>query len=86
MSDGMSEEIRLSDNIKAYEAMQSRLETDHFGEWVVVYRKELIGTYPDDETAADVAIERFGRGPYLIRRIGVPPPPLSPTVLWGLAR
>ena len=79
------EEIYLSDNIEVYEAMRNKLETDHFGEWVLVYGKELIGTYPDFESAADVAVPRFGRGPYLIRQIGVPPPPLSASVLWRSA-
>ena len=82
----MTTEFHLSDNIEAYEAMQSKLETDHFGAWVVVYGKRLIGVYPDFESAADEAVQRFGRGPYLIRQVGVPAPPLSASVLWELAR
>lgn len=82
----MSDEIHLSDNIRAYEAMQNELETDHFGDWAVVYGKELVGTYSDFEAAADDAVQRFGRGPYLIRQIGVPPPRLPASVLYRTAR
>ena len=74
-------EAHLSDNIRAYEAMREELECDHTGAWVVVHNRELIGIFPDLEAAADEAVERFGRGPYLIRRIGVPPPDLSTSML-----
>ncbi len=74
-------EAHLSDNIRAYEAMRNELECDHTGEWVVVYDRELIGTYPDLEAAADEAVERFGRGPYLIRQIGLAPRALSSSML-----
>ena len=74
-------EVHLSDNIKAYEAMRDELECDHTGEWVVVYDRELAGIYPDLEAAADEAVAKFGRGPYLIRQIGLPPPALSSSML-----
>lgn len=71
----------LSDNIEAYEEMQHDLECDHTGEWVVVHNRQLIGLYPDLEAAADVATERFGIGPYLIRQVGIPNPDLASSVL-----
>lgn len=74
-------EAHLSDNIEAYEAMREELERDHTGLWVVVYERELIGIYTDFETAADAAVEKFGRGPYHIRQIGVSPPHLSSSML-----
>ena len=73
----------LSDQIEAYEAMRSKLELDHFGEWVVLYNEELIGTYADFQVAADNAVQRFGRGPYLIRQVGEPPLKLPTSVLYG---
>ncbi len=63
----------LSNEIAAYERMRNDLEVDHLGEWVVVRDEKLVGTYESLEKAADDAVQRFGRGPYLIRRIGAPP-------------
>ena len=64
---------KLDVEIATYEGMQEQLEANHKGEWVVIHGEELIGTYPDFQVAADAAVRRFGRGPYLIREIGAPP-------------
>ena len=56
--------------------MRADLEIDHFGEWVVVRDEKVAGTYESFEKAAEDAVIRFGRGPYLIRRIGASAPPL----------
>lgn len=63
----------LSKEIAAYERMRNDLEVDHLGQWVVVHDEKLIGTYESFEKAAEDAVPRFGRGPYLIRRVGAPP-------------
>ncbi len=75
---------KLSKEIAAYERMQDLLETDHFGDWVVVHDCELIGTYAEFEDAADEAVRRFGRGPYLIRQVGEGPITLPASVLYGI--
>ena len=73
----------LSQEIVAYDThLRSQLETDHFGEWAVVHDKKLVGTYPSVEAAANEAVKKFGRGPYLIRRIGSPPITLPASVLY----
>ena len=72
----------LSSEIAAYEEMRDILEVDHFGEWVVVHNKQLIGTYDDFQTAAEEAVRRFGRGPYLIRQVGASPMKLPASVLY----
>ncbi len=61
----------IAEEIAAYEKMREDLEAKHLKEWIVIYKGELIGTYLDFQEAAAVAIERFGRGPYLIRQVGV---------------
>ena len=61
----------IAEEIAAYEKMRDDVEAKHLNEWVVVYKGELIGTYIDFQEAAAEAIERFGRGPYLIRQVGV---------------
>ena len=73
--------LELSRQIAAYEGMQSDLETDHFGKWALFYDEEFVGTYDTDREAVGTAIEKFGRGPYLIRQIGVKPvPPLASVI------
>ena len=73
--------LDLSRQIAAYEKIQSDLETDYFGKWVVFYDEELVGTHDTDREAVGTAIERFGRGPYLIRQVGVMPvPPLASVI------
>ena len=72
----------LKKEIAAYENLRSDLETEHLGEWVLVHDEQLIGTYKSFAAAADYAVQRFGRGPYLIREVGAPPTPLPASVLY----
>ena len=72
----------LKKEIAAYEKMRSDLETEHLGEWAIVHDEKLIGTYESFAAAADEAVQRFGRGPYLIREIGAPPTTLPASVLY----
>ncbi len=59
----------LESNIAAFEVQRGQLQCDHLGKWVVFYDEQLIGIFEDLEDAAQAALERFGRGPYLIRQI-----------------
>ena len=61
----------IAEEIAAYDKMRDDLEANHLNEWVVIYKGELIGTYLDFQEAAADAVQRFGRGPYLIRQVGV---------------
>ena len=72
----------LTKEIIAYERMLDVLENEHFGEWAVVRNEELIGTYESFELAANEAMKRFGKGPYLIREIGGLPTALPASVLY----
>ena len=76
---------KLSQEIAAYERRRNELETDYFGKWVVFHDEELIGTYPSFGAAADDAVQRFGRGPYLIRRVGRGPLALPASILYRRA-
>jgi hypothetical protein len=60
----------LKDDIAAFERMRRVLETEHLREWVVFYKGVFEGAFPDFETAAESALERFDVGPYLIRQVG----------------
>ena len=72
----------LTTEIAAYELQRNNLETNHFGEWALVHDEQLVGTYGRFEDAADIAVQRFGRGPYLIREIGSGPMVLPASVLY----
>ena len=71
----------LNSEIAAYARMRNDLEIEHLGEWVVVRDEKLAGTYESFEKAAEDAVVRFGRGPYLIRRVGAPPLVLPASVV-----
>ena len=74
----------LSKEIAAYEGVRDELETDHLGRWVIVYGEALVGLYDTFEEAAAYAVERFGRGPYLIREVGAAPITLPASVLYNV--
>ena len=71
----------LDENITVYDKMRDYLEAELLGKWVIFYDEELAGSYDDFEDAAIDAIKRFGRGPYLIRKVGQGPLWLPPR-LW----
>lgn len=72
----------LDSEIKAYEAMREKLETEHMGKWVLVRGGNLIGVFESFDAAAEDAVRQFGRGPYLIRQIGAPPVTLPASVMY----
>ena len=72
----------LEKEIARYESMRDDLEKEHPGEWVVIYQERLAGIYASFEDAGRAAVHSFGRGPYLIRKIGAPPITLPPSVLY----
>ncbi len=72
----------LNDEIAAYDRMRGVLETEHLGRWVVIHNLELTGSFDTFEAAAEFAVEQFGRGPYLIRKVGEGPVALPASVLY----
>lgn len=79
----VDDEHLLSRQMEAYERVRGTLELDHHGEWVIFYGGSLIGCYGSFEEAAESAVSKFGRGPYLIRRIGETPVALPAAALYG---
>lgn len=75
----------VESDIQAYEAMSSELEQKHMGKWVIVCDLQLVGVFDSFESAAEDAVKRFGRGPYLIRQVGAPPITLPTSVMYGLS-
>jgi hypothetical protein len=72
----------IDDEIEAYEAIQTTLESEHMGEWVVMRDRKLVGRYDTAEAASTEAIKLFGRGPYLIRQVGAAPLRLPVSVIY----
>lgn len=72
----------LKDDISVYDVMRSDLETKHLGKWVLIHNKELVGVFDSFDEAANDAVRKFGRGPYLIRQVGAAPITLPASVLY----
>jgi hypothetical protein len=72
----------LDQEIAAYNGMSAELDAHHTGKWVLVHDLKLIAMYDTFESAAEDAVQRFGRGPYLIRQIGAPPVTLPASVMY----
>ena len=71
----------LDTEVALYETLRPDLEQAHKGEWVLIHQGEFVGVYATFAAAGQVAVRRFGRGPYLIREIGAPPLTL-PASVW----
>jgi len=72
----------LETEIRAYEERRAELERTYAGKFVVFKGDELIGAWDTVDAAAQQAVARFGRGPYLIRQVGAPRPTLPASVLY----
>ena len=73
----------LTKEIDFFCRSKEELERNHFGKWVLVHEESLIGVYDSFEDAAVDASQRFGRGPYLIREIGILPERLPSAAMYG---
>lgn len=68
--------------IAAFERIRDDLERHHNGKWVIVRDGKLVDAFDSIDSAAQEAVRRFGRGPYLIRKVGAPPATLPASVLY----
>ncbi len=73
----------LEKEIAAFEALRPALEAQHMGKWVLVHDENLVGTYDSFDRAAEEAVAKFGRGPFLIRQVGAPPVTLPASVMYN---
>lgn len=72
----------LDTEIAAFDVARDDLERSHMGKWVLFYGHDLIGVFDNFEAAAEQAVQKFGRGPYLIRQVGAPPVTLPASVMY----
>ena len=54
----------------SYNRMRPELEHEHLWKWVVFHEEELAGVFGSFEAAAEEAVSKFGRGPFMIKQIG----------------
>ncbi len=76
----------IDTEIAAYDAMKDQLEATCFDKWVVIHGGIVAGVFDDFQKAAADAVKRFGRGPYLIRRVGQKPTVLPASVRYSSSR
>ena len=74
----------VKSDIAAYSKMQEELEEKHMGKWVIFHNETFVAVYDSFEAAAEDAVRRFGRGPYLIRQVGAPPLTLPASVMYNM--
>ena len=72
----------LAAEIQAFDERKAELEKSYPGKFVVFKDGELFGAWDTLDAAAQAAVLRFGRGPYLIRQVGAPRPTLPASVLY----
>lgn len=75
----------VESEIAAYKRMQNELESKLMGKWVLVRDGVLVSSYDSFESAAQDAVKRFGRGPYLIRQVGAAPASLPASVMFKIS-
>lgn len=74
----------LGEQIAAFEEMRDILESEYRGKCVVLHERTLIDSYDTFQLAAEDAITKFGRGPYLIRQVGATPARLPLYPRWTM--
>ena len=77
----------LEDNISAFKSMIGDLTKNHNNKYVLIYNGDFIDSFDNFNNAAQEAIRRFGKGPYLIRQVGAPNEiPLPASVAYQVCR
>ena len=62
----------LDDNIATFVSMSEQLNQHYSGKFVLIYDANFVASYDNFDNAARAAIQRYGKGPYLIRQVGAP--------------
>ncbi len=74
----------LDQEYAVYESRREELEASQAGKYALIKGDELIGAYDSLDDALRVAVPKFGRGPYLIKEIGLPEPESVFPVFYGI--
>ena len=61
--------MELDEEVRTFIAHKAELLAQHRGEVALVKGAEVIGTFPDEESAYEEGLKRFGNVPFLIQPI-----------------
>ena len=50
--------------------MRADLEAKYFDKWIIMRHGKIAGAFESPEECIQFAVQKFGRGPYLIRQVG----------------
>ncbi len=70
----MAETTILAEETAFFEKNESRFREQYRDRYLLIHGPELIGDFGDEEEAVVAGVERFGQGPFLVRRPGDPVP------------
>ncbi|MCY3777698.1 MAG: hypothetical protein OXH11_17115, partial [Candidatus Aminicenantes bacterium] len=56
----------LSVETTIFKRHKAEFERDHRWEWIIIHGDDYVEFFEDFQVAAQTAVARFGRGPYLI--------------------
>ncbi len=71
----------LDREIAAYQEQEKDLLKHHAGKYVVFYDGAFVGAWDSFNAAAEEAVRKYERGPYLIRQVGASPITLPASVV-----
>jgi hypothetical protein len=63
----------LDKEIATFERMRPDLEKHHSGKFVLIHGEDLVGTFDTEDTVIREGLRLFGRGPFLVRKVGEQP-------------
>ena len=75
----------LTDPIEGFDQLRPELESTHRNQWVLFHQGRFIGAFPDFDSAAVSAEERFNGGACLIGQLGALPIPLPRGAMLSIA-
>ena len=65
----MSDDIILKREMEIFNANSYKYLPEHEGEWILIYREEIVGFYKDIEEGLRYAYEKFNGDPFLLKPI-----------------
>jgi hypothetical protein len=66
-----------NEELETFREREAELKSQHAGAWVVISGREIAGVFASFQTATEMAVDRFQKSSFLIRRIGGSEPGLS---------
>jgi hypothetical protein len=65
--------MALETELETFNRMKEDLLKNHAGKFSLIYKDDFIGAFDTAENAYDAGVEKFGREPFLVKRISSEP-------------